>query len=130
MSSSGYSDDTIMSELSSRNGWSGLKSLLDPMRFSTILFVGLVLFVLYLLLPRGVRKQYFGAYLKRHAWSARSRRSLSQPQQPRNSSGQVSTCSALTHVSYRTIRCIDLAPDSTLLSREKQPLPPTNSVTV
>ena len=46
---------------------------LDPLKFSIVLFVLLVLFVFYLLLPRGVRKQYFGAYPKRHAWSTRSR---------------------------------------------------------
>jgi hypothetical protein len=46
---------------------------LDPLRFSISLFVLLILFVLYLLLPKGVRKQYFRAYPKRHTWSARSR---------------------------------------------------------
>ena len=46
---------------------------IDPIQFSVGLFGLLVLFVLYLLLPRGVRKQYFGAYPRRHAWSARSR---------------------------------------------------------
>jgi hypothetical protein len=46
---------------------------IDPIQFSFGLFGLLVLFVLYLLLPRGVRKQYFGAYPRRHAWSARSR---------------------------------------------------------
>lgn len=47
---------------------------IDPLQFSVSLFVLLVLYVLYLLLPKAVRKQYFGAYPKRHAWSARSRR--------------------------------------------------------
>ena len=46
---------------------------IDPLGFSAFLFTFLILFVLYLLLPRAVRKQYFGAYPKRHAWSARSR---------------------------------------------------------
>mmetsp|Transcript_20407 Transcript_20407/g.26312 ORF Transcript_20407/g.26312 Transcript_20407/m.26312 type:complete len:306 (+) Transcript_20407:251-1168(+) len=46
---------------------------IDPLQFSAFLFTVLILFVLYLLLPRAVRKQYFGAYPKRHAWSARSR---------------------------------------------------------
>jgi len=46
---------------------------IDPLHFSIVLFGFLLLFVLYLLLPRAVRKQYFGAYPKRHAWSARSR---------------------------------------------------------
>lgn len=44
---------------------------IDPLHFSTFMFVVLVAFVLYLLLPRGIRKHYFGAYPKRHAWSAR-----------------------------------------------------------
>ena len=61
----------------------------DPLKFSTALFVALVLFVLYLLLPRGIRKQYFGAHPKRHAWSARSRRQQQQQQQRGNSLGQV-----------------------------------------
>lgn len=67
------------------NSFSGA---MDPLKFSAALFAALVLFVLYLLLPRGVRKQYFGAYPKRHAWSARSRRSQQQQQQ-RGGGGQV-----------------------------------------
>lgn len=46
---------------------------IDPLAFSATLFGLLFLFVLYLLLPRGVRVQYFGAYPKRYAWSARTR---------------------------------------------------------
>jgi hypothetical protein len=46
---------------------------IDPLQFSIVLFGLLMLFVVYLLLPRAVRKQYFGAYPRRHAWSARSR---------------------------------------------------------
>ncbi|KAL7564264.1 hypothetical protein ACA910_014329 [Epithemia clementina (nom. ined.)] len=46
---------------------------IDPLQFSAFLFTLLILFVLYLLLPRAIRKQYFGAYPKRHAWSARAR---------------------------------------------------------
>jgi len=46
---------------------------IDPLEFSVFLFTSLILFVLYLLLPKGFRKQYCGAYPKRHAWSARSR---------------------------------------------------------
>jgi hypothetical protein len=46
---------------------------IDPLAFSATLFGLLLLFVLYLLLPRGVRVQYFGAYPKRYAWSARTR---------------------------------------------------------
>lgn len=46
---------------------------IDPLTFSFTLFGLLLLFVLYLVLPRGLRKQYFGAYPRRHAWSARSR---------------------------------------------------------
>mmetsp|Transcript_5632 Transcript_5632/g.16177 ORF Transcript_5632/g.16177 Transcript_5632/m.16177 type:complete len:331 (-) Transcript_5632:332-1324(-) len=46
---------------------------IDPLTFTFSLFGCLMLFVLYLILPRGLRKQYFGAYPKRHAWSARSR---------------------------------------------------------
>lgn len=46
---------------------------IDPLAFSGTLFALLFLFVAYLLLPRGVRVQYFGGYPKRYAWSARSR---------------------------------------------------------
>ena len=46
---------------------------IDPLHFSFCLFGLLVLFVLYLSLPRGLRVQYFKAYPKRYAWSARSR---------------------------------------------------------
>lgn len=46
---------------------------IDPLHFSVFLFCLLVSFVLYLLLPKAFRKQYFGAYPKRHAWSARIR---------------------------------------------------------
>jgi hypothetical protein len=50
---------------------------IDPLHFSIAMFALLVIFVMYLLLPRGVRKQYFGAYPKRHAWSTRTRNSSS-----------------------------------------------------
>jgi len=46
---------------------------IDPLAFSASLFGLLFLFVVYLLLPRGVRVHYFGAYPKRYAWSARTR---------------------------------------------------------
>ena len=46
---------------------------IDPLHFSVFCFAVLVGFVLYLILPRALRKQYFGGYPKRPAWSARSR---------------------------------------------------------
>ena len=46
---------------------------IDPLHFAIGLFGLLLLFVFYLLLPRAVRKQYFGAYPKRYAWSTRSK---------------------------------------------------------
>lgn len=46
---------------------------INPLHFSAACFLLLFLFVAYLLLPRGVRVQYFGGYPKRYAWSARSR---------------------------------------------------------
>ena len=46
---------------------------IDPLHFAICLFCLLILFVFYLLLPRAVRKQYFGAYPKRYAWSTRSK---------------------------------------------------------
>jgi hypothetical protein len=46
---------------------------INPLSFSFFLFGVLVAFVLYLLLPRGLRVGYFGAYPKRYAWSARTR---------------------------------------------------------
>lgn len=51
---------------------------IDPLHFSAILLSLLLLFVLYLLTPRGFRVSYFHAYPKRHAWSARARSSRSR----------------------------------------------------
>lgn len=47
---------------------------INPLYFSLSLLGCLILFVLYLLLPRGVRVNYFNGYPKRYAWSARPRR--------------------------------------------------------
>lgn len=47
---------------------------IDPLDFSLTLFILLILFLLYLLLPRGFRVHYFHSYPKRYAWSARPRR--------------------------------------------------------
>mmetsp|Transcript_28495 Transcript_28495/g.43818 ORF Transcript_28495/g.43818 Transcript_28495/m.43818 type:complete len:295 (+) Transcript_28495:48-932(+) len=46
---------------------------IDPVHFAGALFCLLIIFVLYLLLPRGLRVHHFRAYPKRYAWSARSR---------------------------------------------------------
>ena len=47
---------------------------IDPLYFALALFGSLLLFVLYLLLPRGFRVHYFASYPKRYAWSAKPRR--------------------------------------------------------
>lgn len=47
---------------------------IDPLYFSLALFGLLFLFVLYLLLPKGLRTHYFHAYPKRYTWSAKPRR--------------------------------------------------------
>lgn len=47
---------------------------INPLFFSLGLFGCLLLFVLYLLLPRGVRVGYFGSYPKRYTWQAKPRR--------------------------------------------------------
>ena len=47
---------------------------INPLFFSLSLFGLLLLFVLYLVLPRAVRVSYFNAYPKRYTWSAKSRR--------------------------------------------------------
>mmetsp|Transcript_20571 Transcript_20571/g.30138 ORF Transcript_20571/g.30138 Transcript_20571/m.30138 type:complete len:330 (+) Transcript_20571:270-1259(+) len=47
---------------------------IDPLYFNLCMFGSLILFVLYLLLPRGIRVHYFYAYPKRYTWSARPRR--------------------------------------------------------
>lgn len=47
---------------------------INPFYFSLALFGYLVCFVIYLLLPRGVRKLYCGALPKRYEWSAKPRR--------------------------------------------------------
>ena len=46
---------------------------IDPLHFSLSLGGLLLLFVLYLLLPKGLRVHYFLAYPKRYAWAARQR---------------------------------------------------------
>lgn len=46
---------------------------IDPLHYTLTLLFFLALFVIYLLLPKGYRVEYFGAYPKRYAWSARSR---------------------------------------------------------
>lgn len=73
MGSNGNNDDSSSSTQVFANAPRGPLGI-DPLKFSVALFVLLVLYVFYLLLPRAIRKQYFGAYPKRHAWSARSRR--------------------------------------------------------
>jgi|EP00979_Chaetoceros_neogracilis_P014254 hypothetical protein len=47
---------------------------IDPLYFALVMFGCLLLFVTCLLLPRGIRFQYFAAYPKRYAWSAKPRR--------------------------------------------------------
>lgn len=47
---------------------------INPLYFSLGLFGCLLCFVLYLLLPRGVRVGYCGAYPKRYTWNAKPRR--------------------------------------------------------
>jgi hypothetical protein len=77
------------SDGSSSNSSNGFHhGLFDPLHFSTLLVSILLTFVVYLLLPRGIRKQYCGAYPKRHAWSARSR----QQQQQQQRGVRISTC--------------------------------------
>lgn len=46
---------------------------IDPGYFGLICAVLLFLFVVYLVIPRGARVEYFGAYPKRYAWSSRTR---------------------------------------------------------
>lgn len=71
-------DSSGSSSSSSSTSSSNLGPLgINPLHFSATLFGLLFLFVLYLLLPKGIREKYFGAYPKRYAWSARSRLSLS-----------------------------------------------------
>ena len=47
---------------------------IDPLYFSLGLFACLMMFVLYLLLPRGMRVGYCGAHPKRYTWNAKPRR--------------------------------------------------------
>ncbi|KAL9189961.1 hypothetical protein ACHAXT_009636 [Thalassiosira profunda] len=74
----------------------------NPLHFSAALFGGLFLFVLYLLLPRGVRVQYFGAYPKRYAWSARTRSGRSRSQRPGGNGGDGSLAGSASVGSART----------------------------
>jgi hypothetical protein len=43
--------------------------IIDPFGFAVASFGCLLVYALYLVLPRGLRKQYFGALPRRHAWS-------------------------------------------------------------
>ena len=47
---------------------------IDPGTFGIVCAAALLLFVAYLVLPRGARAEYFGAYPKRFAWSSRTNR--------------------------------------------------------
>jgi len=81
---------------------------INPLSFSFFMFGLLVLFVLYLLLPRGLRVGYFGAYPKRYAWSARTRaqRVAGRVQQP--SIGEASYVTDTTMNNYRQLQGIGL----------------------
>lgn len=46
----------------------------DPLDFTFTCFVFLLLWISYLLIPKGLRVQYFGAYPKQYAWSERMKR--------------------------------------------------------
>lgn len=87
-SSSGSSSSTSSSNL----GPLGI----NPLHFSATLFGLLFLFVLYLLLPKGIRVKYFGAYPKRYAWSARSRLSINSGSGGGGSGGGRQSASAAT----------------------------------
>ena len=45
----------------------------DPLHYVCVVFGLLICWVGYLLLPKGMRSQHFGAYPKRFRWSARPR---------------------------------------------------------
>ena len=62
---------------------------ISPTSFGLLCGGLLLLFVGYLVLPRGLRVQYFEAYPKRHAWSSRTRKvaPLSTPFAPHETSG-------------------------------------------
>jgi hypothetical protein len=45
----------------------------DPLQYVCVVFGLLICWVAYLLLPKGMRQQHFGAYPKRFRWSARPR---------------------------------------------------------
>lgn len=80
--------------------------LVDPLKFSIALFCILVAFVMYLLLPRGIRKQYFGAYPKRHAWSARRRRGYGQQVRTTHASETI-VHSILFFTTHRALLLVD-----------------------
>jgi len=69
---------------------------INPLHFSASLFTLLFLFVLYLLLPRGLRVQYFGSYPKRYAWSARSRSGRRRKQQQGGDGGSYTGGSSIS----------------------------------
>lgn len=69
-----YDDLTnYFSDIQSTSSTTGTFSV-DPLDFTLTCFLLLLLWISYLLLPRGLRVQYFGAYPKRYAWSERMKR--------------------------------------------------------
>ena len=81
---------------------------IDPLDYTETLFFGLGLFILYLLLPRGYRVQYMGAYPRRYAWSKKIHPMKSTPMMSRpyqddpivEEDGSVSTATS----SYRPLK--------------------------
>lgn len=89
---------------------------INPLYFSLCLFGCLLLFVLFLLLPRGVRIHYFHAYSKRHTWSAKPRRRRNPPNQQQVGPGQGVSASALLYGGRNNVQALGSNPTSSYSS--------------
>lgn len=74
---SGGSSKSSLNDISSSSSIHGPLGI-DPLRYTEFLFSLLLIWILYLLVPRGLRVTYCGAYPKRYAWSSRIKRKRKQ----------------------------------------------------
>lgn len=73
--SSQYTDDEMqyLSDIQNISSVTGPLGI-DPLNFTECMFFGLLFWLMYLFIPKGIRFTYFGAYPKRYPWSARTKR--------------------------------------------------------
>jgi len=76
-SSSSSNSKSSLNDISSNSKVQGPLGI-DPLRYTEFVFSLLLIWVLYLLVPRGLRVTYCGAYPKRYSWSSRIKRKRKQ----------------------------------------------------